>query len=465
MATSTPSFSLAKDSDTIGKDAPVLDTSASDAPLLKISGLLTPVLEKSDSLTPISGFSPSRIPLTPSSVVSSNSSSSVFESASSGSPDTAPTSHPVSNQSVALSGIISSSKGQDYSAVEKYQLLVQTDSPWSKILEKSQNTRANKVYAPVTFDRGVKLSEAGLKALEGKRSKDCLFDSELITLTGSHRSVARWQWRTYSFEGFRVSSGFSSPIIYLPNSHKHKLKIHSTLRDLTREDASNLLGAHLSWQNRCEDEFLSWTTSPLFLFPHAILRHEKGQQRVYIVFGDVKELQTRHGDPAPIYSATLALDQFEVQQQEGLTEHARRKLHPRHFTHESLTYGEMRDPDRVMSHVALEELVKHGLFDLIPELDVTGLLERSGLYTHVVALKRELHREAKAKPISLTDLSLCEGLAKLFKHENEVKTPLYALIHLLAVRKRPTRNDNYRKWIREHYTGKHNIVHEPKLCY
>lgn len=151
---------------------------------------------------------------------------------------------------------------------------------------------------------------------------------------------------------------------------------------MTESDASLMLAAHICWLNRRENEFLSWTSSLLSLLAHIILRHEKGQKDIFIAFGNTRKLQTpTAGEQASFYPTVSLLRMLPQADLAELTALTMRKLHHRHYTHESVSFGEMRDPDRAIIHVLFEELVRNGLLEIMPELCVSDLFpEPTGLY-------------------------------------------------------------------------------------
>ena len=109
-------------------------------------------------------------------------------------------------------------------------------------------------------------------------------------------------------------------------------------------DIARMHTAHICWLNRRENEFLSWTSSLLFVLTHAILRHEKGRKDIYLAFGDTRKLQTPAGDQAPFYQTLDLMTVLPYVDPSSLTKLTVTKLHPRHFPHESVSMGEMRDP-------------------------------------------------------------------------------------------------------------------------
>lgn len=247
--------------------------------------------------------------------------------------------------------------------------------------------------------------------------------------------------------------------MYLPSSYRQKVKVFGKFDNMTMEDAALMLSKHICWLNRRENEFLSWTCSLLFLFSHAILRHEKGQQDMYVSFGDVRKLKTPSGDPASFYRTIVLLDMLPPAQLSSVTALTARKPHPRHFTHESVSFGEMRDPEGAIVRVEFEELIRNGLLELMPELVIEDRhLECTGLYQFFVWLKRCLFGFNSSEQITENDLKICRGIAELFKTPADAKAPFWCFIKFLAIRKRPDRNSAVRKWVKRFYYGKSSLL-------
>lgn len=129
------------------------------------------------------------------------------------------------------------------------------------------------------------------------------------------------------------------------------------------------------------------------------------------------------------------------------------KLAARKFVHEWLSQGVVLDPSHEMQHAELGEMVLKGLFDLYPELDIRGLCERTGLYEHLTALRLGMFYCAKDSEITTRDMAICENIAKLFRKPGQEKVPLSVLLDTLYLRKRMPRNEAFRSWIVENYTG------------
>jgi hypothetical protein len=159
-------------------------------------------------------------------------------------------------------------------------------------------------------------------------------------------------FRAYFLDGLGRSSGYSSPIVYPPNSYRHGIEKFHRLLDIPKRVGQIMLGEHLKWNNPIMDEFLSWSSSVLFVIVHAIGRHEKKQEPVFIAFGNSSELRTPNGERAAFYHVNDLHQAFKVSSQER-SKRDEGKLHLRKFTHEYLSIGELRDPNRAIQHVTL----------------------------------------------------------------------------------------------------------------
>lgn len=138
---------------------------------------------------------------------------------------------------------------------------------------------------------------------------------------------------------------------------------------------------------------------------------------------------------------------------EEITKYTAKKLSSRHFTHETVSFGEMRDPQRAIIHVSLEELISNGLLELIPEMIMDDpFLELTGLYQLFLWLKTNQFR-AKPRTITLKELKIYDRLAALFKTEREDRAPFWMFLNLLSVRRRTQSNPAFREWVLAKYQG------------
>lgn len=260
--------------------------------------------------------------------------------------------------------------------------------------------------------------------------------------------------RAYSLGGTGRSGGFTGPSVLLSNSCRNHIKLYRTLENMTAQDASVMLDAHLCWIGRKEDEFLSWTSSFLLVLGIAFRRHETGQKHVYIAGGNTRKFRTTDGAQAAFYPVLALMRLLPLVDIFGLTRRTLVILRSNHFTQESVSFGDMLDPEGALVHVLLEDLVENGLLELIPELVTnTSFLERNGMYNHCLWLKQELFWRAEPQEITDADLILCNKLSACFKSKTETKAPFWCFIKFLAVRLRPSDNPAFKQWVRKHYNG------------
>lgn len=186
--------------------------------------------------------------------------------------------------------------------------------------------------------------------------------------------------------------------------------------------------AHLCWMGRQEDEFLSWTCSLFLCLGIALLRYEKGQEHVHIAWGNTRKLQNLDGERAAFYPVLELRRRLPDDHILGLTKKARHKLQPRFFTQESVSFGEMLDPEDAVIHVSLATLIENGLLELIPELTIKdSLLERNGMYNHCIWMNRKLFRTSGATEITQAELILCHRIASCFMGKKDAHAPLLVL--------------------------------------
>lgn len=310
-------------------------------------------------------------------------------------------------------------------------------------------------------------------------------------MTGTADDVSPYQLRAYTYQGIKRTNGFTCAWAYLTNSARHQIPFLtwpqtplSTLRDMCAH--------HLLWDDRVQDENLSWTNSLLFVIVHSLNRRDKGQRPPIIAGGKTSGLQTPEGEPAPMYPANEWHRVLGILSKDWKPR-CKNKLHTKKFNHEALSWGQLRDPKRAVQHVEFDTLIQNGLLELLPEvmgnMDRTHIRERSGLWEALVALRRLLFAQAVERPILDEEIEIANGLAAFFKRnvtkedfelaerlgpgykidltEEEIKEderakpPFFMFIHFLSLRKRPAINVNFREWVHNNYTGMHSLTSLP----
>jgi hypothetical protein len=90
---------------------------------------------------------------------------------------------------------------------------------------------------------------------------------------------------------------------------------------------------------------------------------------------------------------------------------------------------------------------------LIPEIEIPGMLKRTGLYENLISLRERLHYKAKVVEPSIQDFIICQELAELYKAPGDKKAPFHLFAAFLSLRKRKL-GSRYRDWVLKHYAGK-----------
>ncbi|CAD0111108.1 unnamed protein product, partial [Aureobasidium uvarum] len=204
-------------------------------------------------------------------------------------------------------------------------------------------------------------------------------------------------FRSSTLVGTKHTNGFTTQTLFVPAAHlmtdlatrrgiDETSWIRTSMTEIPLQELRPMLGHHLLWRDRIQDELLSWTMSYLFATVHLYLRHLKGQE-----IGCVSTInRTRashpeewHYKPARFYSANDLCDHtgvyhdYERKCQKDLP-----GLHPRKTNHEYITHGVVGYPENdQLQQAAWADLVAAGLFKLIPELLVTVEFRAAGLYT------------------------------------------------------------------------------------
>lgn len=234
------------------------------------------------------------------------------------------------------------------------------------------------------------------------------------------------------------------------------------------EGARIMIGHHLLWLDRNNDELLSWTTSVIFVLVHAQGRQYKGQGDPQVGFIDrgkttrAKTPEHRMGGPVEFFNAVDLFNSFEVPDSAGFTTTDCQFLDTRMYTHELLSHGIIEYQDVEFRQVSFSELVNAGLFQLCPQLEVQEHDFPAGLYTRCVALRTQIYRDVDETTAGDSDaIDLAWKIAKLFLAGNDThspttrnrRPPLYLFLMLLSLQKRPSSWPVFQTWIRLHYSS------------
>jgi hypothetical protein len=230
-----------------------------------------------------------------------------------------------------------------------------------------------------------------------------------------------------------------------------------SIYEIPPEELRAMLGEHLLWNDRIQDELLSYTSSYLFGIVHLRLRHSKGQKHGYMAMMNRKRaFRPENGQVSEevlFHSALTLCDVTKVLTYDWKWIGALPALHPRKFPHEYLSHGVVAYPeDDRLQHASWEDLVSAGLFELLPDLKVQCDKRPSGLYTTLRFLR--IKNYVRSSVITERELEVAESLAWLHtrlrpgEKKEESRPHLWALLHFLTFRKRGTGDKLLQKRIR-----------------
>jgi hypothetical protein len=219
-----------------------------------------------------------------------------------------------------------------------------------------------------------------------------------------------------------------------------------------------MLGHHLLWRDRIQDELLSWTISYLFACVHLYLRHLKGQEiasisminrtrAVHPESWHVEQLGSQANKPAKFYSANDLCDSTGVyHNHEWQCSKDIPGLHPRKTNHEYITHGVVEYPnDDILQQATWGDLVAIGIFELVPELKVSSCSRAAGLYTALRYIRISNYR--RVRTTTDRELEIAQEIAWLHTRarpgeEREQSRPnLWIPLHALTFQKRAAVGD------------------------
>jgi hypothetical protein len=269
-------------------------------------------------------------------------------------------------------------------------------------------------------------------------------------------------FRTVTLVGPRHTNGFTTSSLFIPSAHLDIKDISWTrksMTDIPLQEFRPMLGEHLLWRDRTQDELLSWTMSYVFATVHLYLRHLKGQEigflsainrtrafrpeKWHVEQSESQESQKSQAKkPVKFYSANDLSDYAGVYHDHQWK--CRRDLpglHPRKTNHEYITHGVVEYPeDDRLQQATWGDLVAAGIFELVPELKVCFCSRAAGLYTvlrHIritnyKTIHKTTHRElAIAQEIAWLHTRLRPG-----EEKDQSRPNLWILLHALTFRKR-----------------------------
>jgi len=227
-----------------------------------------------------------------------------------------------------------------------------------------------------------------------------------------------------------------------------------------------MLGQHLLWRDRSQDELLSWTISYPFAIVHLHGRHVRGQEAAfisainrnrayYLEKWHVERPIPQENNLAKFYSANDLCDYTGVYHDHDWP--CKKKdlfgLHPRKTNHEYLTHGVVECPENNrLQQATWGNLVAAGIFELVPELKVPPNLRVAGLYT----VLRHLRTTNYNNEHRTTDqeLAIAQAIARLHTRlrpgeiREQSRPNLWMLLYALTFRKRVAGDQLFQKLIR-----------------
>ncbi|OAL54019.1 hypothetical protein IQ07DRAFT_560609 [Pyrenochaeta sp. DS3sAY3a] len=189
-------------------------------------------------------------------------------------------------------------------------------------------------------------------------------------LSGYFDRIPHYLFRTSSPR----SSGTTTETIVASAAVKHHLD-QSDILGRYWEEAVEMLESHLLWQNRMDDNLMSWTNSFLFAAQHAIRREATDRpasapESIYISILDTREF------PRGTFLPAVALLQAYSIESTG-------KLRHDYYYGEYLSQGRLSGG--TIMNTTLDKLIAHGLYRLYPPFADDS--ERSRLCLRVLQLR------------------------------------------------------------------------------
>ena len=272
-----------------------------------------------------------------------------------------------------------------------------------------------------------------------------------------------------------MTNGFTAQDLFLPSADTwEEFRSHARLADLNQGEIILMSGQHLAWADCRHDEFLSYSKDLLFLLVHALNRFHNGQKGVTIQYINCDEATSPDGQPAAFYNALDVYGAFEIDAWPGWSRYNHEGLHPRKFTHEYLTHGIIEHNDSTLKQARLVDLIRDGLFELMPSLYVPYNHRRMGLYTAQVVYRKigypggsMYSYDSCRRSVSLTTdiLNLVRKITLNFfniptgEDASTLEPPLHIFLQFLTLLKRDKSDPVLMAWIKEHYDGKSTPFH------
>lgn len=281
-------------------------------------------------------------------------------------------------------------------------------------------------------------------------------------------------FRSTTLTGPRHTNGFTTSILFIPSAYlmgdrnsrrviHHTSEIRISMMRIPLQILRPMLGQHLLWRDRIQDQLLSWTMSYNFAIVHLYLRHLKGQEDACV--SAIDRTRATHPDwhdsepvsqvkHAKFYSANDLCDSTGVyHDHDWPCSKDLPGLHPRKTNHEYITHGVVKYPEgEMLQQATWGDLVAAGIFALIPELKVPPNLRAAGLYTVLRYIRTTNYNTI----YRTTDQELAVAQAIAWLHtrlqpgeiREQSKPNLWMLLYALTFRKRDAGDQLFQKLIR-----------------
>ncbi|KAG9893949.1 hypothetical protein KCU78_g14288, partial [Aureobasidium melanogenum] len=282
-------------------------------------------------------------------------------------------------------------------------------------------------------------------------------------------------FRTFTTTGARHTNGFATSTLYVPSANlmadlvgregeRYPTWIRDSMTDIPLQELRPMLGEHLLWQDRIQDEFLSWTMSYLFATVHLYLRHLDGQGMGYISMINrtravhpkkwyLEQSEDQEYASARFHSANTLCGYIKVFDHDWKCRKDLPGLHPRKINHEFITHGVVEySEDDPLRKAAWSDLVTAGIFKLVPELKVCICSMVAGLYTVLRHIRTSNYNETRTTTES--ELEIAQRIAWLHtrlqpgEKQEKSRPNLWILLHALTFRKRAAGDQLFRELIR-----------------
>lgn len=266
--------------------------------------------------------------------------------------------------------------------------------------------------------------------------------------------------RSVTSTGRKHTNGHATETFFSPSATLDGRHCRPDVWDIPLGELAVMIGDHLAWNDRIQDEMLSWTDSWLFAIVHLYLPHLKGQTDAYLFCLDDRRRAHKLHDQAgaqeraeffffpalPLSNAVKLLDYPWSTFMQG-------NLVYRRFTHEYLTHGVVQYPkDDRLQPIQWENLQKD-IFSLLPEMRVPEGKKAFGL-TQVLLHLRRVNYDGPARLTTESELNAAEKLARLhvrvFPAEYGLTLPPLAIfINYLTLRKRGSNGPLFQERVRQ----------------